>query len=456
MEKILPILSGSLREVIEAVATKYDCQIAKDLLSANDFVQAYNKAIDTGYDEFINITSYLKNNIDDLCTDAVRMLSFRSGSFEISFLPEGREPKYTNTGNWSKENRQVGKPTRIIQKLLKREYKTRDLELFNNYLRAEIQGAFNFEIVSGSDITKYYNVETYFREAGTLGNSCMRHSRCADYFKVYEDCAKMLITKKNDKITGRALLWEIDGKTYMDRIYTCFDYLENNFIEHAEQNHWYHRANNSLLHSGNDQMWVGTEDNYTSEHAYDLTIHLNKKYAYMPYLDSFRYYDYEKDCLYSIKKYHTVALDSTDGAISDEDIRIITCSICGRTEICYDGDEPEDMIYSEFTHGYVCTDHCWIATGLSADEDAPFYVPNTIEATTVHCKDGDKTFPKDFVENVAWVEMDKQAAPQDYGFIELNGEWWDLHHARVIFDEVYKLKDIEDGDTTRSDSSTGA
>lgn len=37
----------------------------------------------------------LKNNIDNHLTDYARMLSFRNNEFTISFLPKGKEPKYS-------------------------------------------------------------------------------------------------------------------------------------------------------------------------------------------------------------------------------------------------------------------------------------------------------------------------------------------------------------------------
>ena len=459
MEKLLPILSGSLREVIESVSKKYDCKIAKEVLKAHDFTELYNRIVDGfGGIELEYTLPYIKEIIDDLRTNAVSMLSYRQGTFEISFLPEGREPKYTSSGNWSKENRQVGKPTRIIQKLLKQEYKTRDLELFNNWLRAEMQGAFNFEIVSGADITKWYHQCNYFKLAGTLGNSCMQHDRCSSYFKVYEDNAKMLITTKDGKLTGRALLWEIDGKTYMDRIYTCFDFLENNFIEHAESEGWYHRSNNSLLHTGDDQYWLGPENHYIEPKRLCLAIKLKNTYTKMPYVDSFRYYDYDDNYLldYNSEDCDTIALDSTDGEICDDYHRMVTCEVCGRTLIINTSDDSydNDIIYSEFIDGYICKEHCYNATGLMLN-GTPFLVPNTVESVNVHITNNEQAiFPKELVENTSWTELNQEADPEDYGFVFLNGEWWDLHHKRVIFDGEYKLKDIEDGDTTRLDTSS--
>ena len=122
------------------------------------------------------------------------MLTVRIGEFEISFLPKGKEAEY-NGRDWSRKNRQTGKPTRIFQKLIKREFKTREWEIFNNLFRAELCQCNNFEIVEGEDIRYWYLDEHYYRCDGTLGNSCMRYEQAQPYFDIYVDKAKMLITK---------------------------------------------------------------------------------------------------------------------------------------------------------------------------------------------------------------------------------------------------------------------
>ena len=102
----------------------------------------------------------------------------------------------------------------------------------------------------------------------------------------------------------------------------------------------------------------------------------------------------------------------------------------------------------------ICKGHCYNATGLMLN-GTPFLVPNTVESVNVHIPNNEQAiFPKEFVENTSWTELNQEADPEDYGFVFLNGEWWDLHHKRVIFDGEYKLKDIEDGDTTRLDTSS--
>lgn len=74
----------------------------------------------------------IKNKIDLIINDEVRMLSFRYNVFEISFLPKGKEPVYSRDQVWSRENRQTGKPARIVQRLLVTKYTNRDFENFSN------------------------------------------------------------------------------------------------------------------------------------------------------------------------------------------------------------------------------------------------------------------------------------------------------------------------------------
>lgn len=64
----------------------------------------------------------------------------------------------------------------------------------------------DFRLIDKKEITKYYNEQTYFKSIGTLGASCMRYDSCNNFFKIYEDHAKMLICIKNDKLLGRAIV----------------------------------------------------------------------------------------------------------------------------------------------------------------------------------------------------------------------------------------------------------
>ena len=69
----------------------------------------------------------------------------------------------------------------------------------------------------------------------------------------------------------------------------------------------------------------------------------------MPYVDSFRYYDYDDNYLldYNSEDCDTIALDSTDGEICDDYHRMVTCEVCGRTLIINTSDDSydNDIIY---------------------------------------------------------------------------------------------------------------
>ena len=217
VEKMLPLLSDGLRKIVENIRDKHpNCDIANELLLADDLINDYNQIIDwrllLGKETPIMVVA--RERIDQLINDEARMLSFRHNAFEISYLPKGKQAIYTDSHTWGRENRQTAKPARLIQKLLNREFKCKEFEDFSNWIKNEIIEAGEFVLVSGRDITKYYYEENYEKQSGTLGNSCMRHAECREYFKVHEDKAKLLICRKNDKILGRAIVWELPEGTF--------------------------------------------------------------------------------------------------------------------------------------------------------------------------------------------------------------------------------------------------
>ena len=216
----------------------------------------------------------------------------------------------------------------------------------------------------------------------------MRYSTCESFFSIYEDYAKMLVAFKDDQVAGRALIWEIDGKTYMDRIYTYVDYLYNAFIAYAEDHHWYHRANNELLHDGEDQEFVGPEDNYEEPFAPGLELEINPGYNEFPYMDSFRYYCISKNLLCTSEIDNSIYLSNTDGQIGES----YYCAECGREFISTD--YPEELHYSEYADRDFCDDCCWYCDYLSD------YIPNNDPPVEMKC--GSETLwevPKSYVED---------------------------------------------------------
>lgn len=370
---ILPFLSGTLEAVIEEMAQKGDI-IAKEIYRINQLV---NQAM--------NIQSFLSNTlkaailekvIGTELTGEVSMISVRTGSDDanVSFLPKDKEPEYTENGTWARRNRQEGKPGKIFQKALVAQFKTREWEIFTNNFKSAVCDCNNFELVSGEDIRKWYWDKNYYECKGTLGNSCMRYENAQEFFDIYVDNAKMLITKKAGRLTGRAIVWEIDeNTTILDRIYTCFDYLENCFIEYAKEHKWIIRDNNSLLHTGEVQCWRTPDDDYASSKPIDFTIKLKRHYSMFPYVDSFRYYNIDRNEITT--EISDAALDSTDGDYSGCSV---SCDNCGRVFYGYteDDDLPDELHWCEWTSSYLCDDCCYWSNYL--DEYAPYSVANAI------------------------------------------------------------------------------
>ena len=158
---------------------------------------------------------------------------------------------------------------------------------------------YNWKILEGEDIRTGYYLKSYSKLTGSISNSCMRYKRCQPYFDIYVNNAKMLVLtpKRGYKIVGRALLWEINGNIYMDRVYGTDNSIVNLFYIYAKQNKFIIRENNDLLCFGCIQKWKTPEDNYCTAAVLDLKIDLPKEYSRYPYLDSFRYLSDNKSCL---------------------------------------------------------------------------------------------------------------------------------------------------------------
>jgi len=389
--KLLPILSGSFRELLNSLEEN---DIVKKILEADKQVETLNIVIDCLEDSVYNITV---ERIKSLITDEVRMLTFRPGDLEVSFLPKDKEPEYTEDGKWARKNRQTGKPARIFQKLLKTEFKQKDWEIFSNLIKSEICDCNSFEIVSGEDIRNWYCEANYYQIKGTLGNSCMRYSDAQSYFDIYVDHAKMLITTKNGGLTGRALLWEIGDITLMDRVYTVEDYMIECFYDYAKEHKYWIRKNNSLLNTGNSQWWYTPDDNYQTINDREFSIKLKKDYEYFPYLDSFRYL--KDGTLYTHWKDSCCELDSTDGSYTESDCTW-ECENCGRVYHSYSEDEcPDEMRYSSYYDGYLCEYCSWYCEYIDD------YVPNNVSTITLTDRnDNEFEVPSDAIDIICDVD----------------------------------------------------
>jgi hypothetical protein len=434
MNKLLPLLSDGLIDILNAIINSNDSKIANELLEAHRLITSYNSL--PGLKYFSNdldvdlLQSVLESKINSIITDEVRALSIRRDVFEISFTPKGKELRYNDSGNWSRENRQTGKPGRIIKKLMVHEYKEKEIEVFNNLLKANMIALGEFKLVSGSDITKYYHEDSYHNISGTLGRSCMRYDECRSYFKIYEDHAKMLVCLRNGKVMGRAIVWEIDGNTYMDRVYVCEDYLEDQFIEYAKTNGWYRRIDNSLLSTGENQEWYTPSGDVTYE---CLTIKLKDRYDYYPYVDSFRYFNEADNTISTCDFDGSIPLDSTDGEIQGTPW---TCDRCGEVYYSRDDETPDDLAWSEWNSEYLCPDCRVWCDGIDD------YVNRDVSVVDVLVDRCFETYPLEYVKDNAVEPDDIEAIGDMDNFIKINGDWYRLDSSKLtVKDNLITIKD---------------
>lgn len=199
----------------------------------------------------------LPQNVVDI-TDRDDIITFMSDkSFSKLFYPPNSEEIFSAKG---RSETKIGRFVRSLSNQLGQKFTDKEIEDFVNVYKASDTKKDNFKLVSGKEIKKYYNVESYSRESGTLGSSCMRYDHCEDYFDIYtknpNSCQMLVLFDNEDKslIVGRALVWKIYKKElseecsaeyFMDRIYTVKDSDVLKFRKFAESNGWIYRKRDS-------------------------------------------------------------------------------------------------------------------------------------------------------------------------------------------------------------------
>lgn len=229
---------------------------------------------------------------EDVVDNNVNFISISdSDKTKISYLTEDRIEKISQSSTddyWTTSKRFHCKPGAFVTKLFKC-ISQKEIEKFSNLYKAfSDKKDFTIEIISGQEIAKYYYQETYSSNSGTLGNSCMKYSRCQRFFKIYTenpDVISMLIMKSpTGSLIGRALIWNIDGQKVMDRIYTIQD---DEYIVFFKQ--WALR-NNCIFKT--HQNWNHTLqfDSKEETKEYKFVVKLKKfNFDYYPYLDTFKW-----------------------------------------------------------------------------------------------------------------------------------------------------------------------
>lgn len=190
----------------------------------------------------------------------------------------------------------------------------KDIEKFSSLVKSITdQPDYEFKVVSGDDIRRYYHGSYHASNKGSLGVSCMRHDNCQNYFNMYVNSPeiKMLIMfNLYGGVLARAILWHLDEKNgidgefkFMDRIYSTKDDQFHLFYDWAKKNGYNYKEK---------QAW---NTPYRFQFKND-TFHKKMKIKLknpphrwakenggpgLPYLDTFKWINLKDGTLYSYK-----------------------------------------------------------------------------------------------------------------------------------------------------------
>ncbi len=230
------------------------------------------------------------------------------------------------------KNRTKIKIGRFITKILKKETCERFsitnkviedfVNLYKSYFNCDEK---NLHVVSGNDIKKWYLEDNYLsiNPNSTLWKSCMRQEYRNRFLELYTKNSqiKMLIfLDENNKLRSRAILWDnvldTNGNSYklMDRIYSLYDHDVNFFKKWAIENGY------TLKSEQNSKSELSFQINGDDRKTLEMCVKLdNFKLNYYPYLDTFKYFNYDTGYLYNYEKeYGLYKLNRTDGILDSD------------------------------------------------------------------------------------------------------------------------------------------
>lgn len=211
----------------------------------------------------------------------------------ISYLPAGRECLFTDDGEWSREGRQHGKPSKVIKKLfhprVHKYIKDTDFEAFTNlYKAAFTDEGYEFTVRPSGEIDEVYCMDRGEGDA-SLNGSCMNDDD--GYFDIYTGCKSLRIVTlvKDELLYGRALLWNLkDGDkdiVFMDRIYVAKDYMYDMFVEYCKTNGWWRKKHYKTYDI--KDVFINS-DGEEVERKY-FTVYTDTSHESYPYIDTFQW-----------------------------------------------------------------------------------------------------------------------------------------------------------------------
>ena len=253
----------------------------------------YNEA--TKNIPYVSFDTYVYNNlVTDYTSTAYtkNRIEIKMGRLLKKIIEDNKKQWDALIISW-RESYTTGTEGEIIEELVN-QYKAYTKRVFDTNFDSRI------ELVSGQEIRKWYFEGNYMSGKGSIHESCMRYSKCQNFFEIYENnpevCNLLIFKPEKDKISIRALIWTLsNGNKYMDRIY-CSNFADNTiFINYAKKHGWiiYDEIKNDKI---------------------NIEIHVKvAQYRYYPYMDTFKWYNRTTGLLTKIRQGGQVNLISTGG-----------------------------------------------------------------------------------------------------------------------------------------------
>jgi hypothetical protein len=233
---------------------------------------------------------------------------------DILYVNDFGPGKKTNVYNSTGRNTiKVGK---FVKKVLGNIKDAEVEEFVNDFKSSSSLKTLNVELVSGKDITYWYDSQNYESIKGQLGNSCMAGKQ---FFQLYEEnpeVCQLAIIQRDGKLIARALVWKVESDNndisyFMDRPYAIMDHYVKVLTD------WAQKRDMAIWNRGYGEVIFRGKRIDTS-----MKVKIKKlKYEDYPYLDTFRRYDYKKGYLHndhsSRKRGYTLTSTVGGHAIND-------------------------------------------------------------------------------------------------------------------------------------------
>jgi hypothetical protein len=287
---------------------------------------------------------------------------------------------------------------RFVNKVFPGKYTDQEVAKFIEMFKGDEVQEDQFQLITGDEIIKWYNVNNYVAETYHLGDSCMRKADCEDYFSIYTEnpeVCQLLIMKEGDKIKGRAIVWKLSkglgGSEYlMDRVYAIDEPTRLLFDDWANERGYLRRFGYSQSEM---KKFYLKDQVFTGEIRVQLKEWLFDEY---PYMDTFKKLHVKSGVLHNDRdesEYGFYVLQSTSGGFEDT---------TGRWSSYYDERiDPDDAVYSEPLDDWIIRDSA-IEVTLGRNRNRGWYPDDFEDITYDQFRD-------------EWIHADESTYSEYYG-----------------------------------------